>query len=135
MKLTKRVFVLMFFLAVLSVSFVYGVEFERINIGGGRYINFIFSTTYQDLERYVQEEWGLRINIGGSSWAQDTNTDAIPSQVRNLLRQYSQQGVYNSYAMAIFVNDNNDVDVINLHRCYRDRSTSNYIYTSTYFEF
>ena len=124
-------------LTVLSVSvFVYGYEIERVDLGGGNYLNYVFSTDYSELENFAAREFGVRINIGQTnSWDDNSQNDKLAPQIRNLLRQYTQQGKYNVFAMAVYLNDYGDVEQILVNWCYRDKNTSVYKYMTTYWLF
>ena len=130
----KKLFFLVGIL-LLAVS-VYGVDIERVDLGNGKFINYVLSTDYTELENFAAREFGVRINIGQTySWNDNTHNDNLAPQIRSLMRQYTQQGRYPSFAMAIYTDARNDVESIFVNWCYRDPDTGVYIYKTTYWDF
>jgi hypothetical protein len=126
--------VVFFVLLAFAIStFGYAYSIEKVDLGGGKSLNYVLSTDYEELESFVAREFGVRINIGQTnSWDDNTRNDALAPQIRNLLRQYTQQGKYNSFAMAIFTTGD-DIDEILVNWCYLDKGV--YIYKTTYWRF
>ena len=125
------------FLAIIIIAIpVFGYNIETVNIGGGRTLNYVFSTDYRELENFASTEFGVRISIvGNSEWDDNTSNDVLAPQLRSLMRQYTQQGRYRSFAMAIFTNNYGDVEEIIVNQCIGDADTNHYEYATTYFRF
>jgi len=122
---------------VLAIStFGYGYDIERVDLGEGRFLNYVFSTDYKELEDFAAKEFGIRINIGQtSSWDDNTENNSLATQIRSLMRQYTQQGRYNSFSMAIFTDNYGDVSSVFVNWCYREQNTGTYKYMTTYWYF
>jgi hypothetical protein len=131
----KRFFVLISVFLATSISSVFAYELEKIDLGGGKVINYLVSTDYSELEQLVFEEFHVRINIGQTSdWADNTNNNALSPRIRNMMRQYTQQGKFAVFAMAIFTSGD-DLEEIFVNWCYRDINTGTYVFLTSYWAF
>jgi hypothetical protein len=125
---------LVVFLLVISSS-VFAYEIETIDLGGGRSINYAVSTDYKELENLLFTNDHVRINIGQTSnWDDNTQNENLSPKLRNMLRQYTQRGKYQAFAMAVFYDNDIIVEVI-VNWCYRDKDTGDYKQMTSYWQF
>ena len=120
---------------LILVSFpLFGYDIQTVNMGGGKTLNYIVTTDYRELEQFAFSEFGVQINIGQtSSWEDNTQNENLAPQLRSLMRQYTQQGKYNAFAMAVFTEDSGDVAQIIVNRCFFNNGV--YVYQTAYWSF
>ena len=104
-----------------------GYDIQTVNMGGGKTLNYIVTTDYKELEQFAFSEFGVQITIGQtSSWEDNTQNQNLAPQLRSLMRQYTQQGKYPAFAMAVFTEDSGDVTQIIVNWCFLTNGAYNY---------